>query len=52
MRIPSRRLTGIVRRDGEGRLALPWLLDGLGIDPAHGSGPLATVIQDSLSVVI
>jgi magnesium transporter len=33
-------------------LALPWLLNRLGIDPAFGSGPLATVIQDLLSVII
>jgi hypothetical protein len=30
----------------------PWLLNRLGLDPAFGSGPLATVIQDLLSVVI
>lgn len=33
-------------------MALPWLLQRLGRDPAFGSGPLATVIQDLLSVVI
>lgn len=33
-------------------LILPWTLNRLGIDPAFGSGPLATVIQDLLSVVI
>jgi magnesium transporter len=33
-------------------LALPWFLNQLGIDPAFGSGPLATVLQDLLSVVI
>jgi magnesium transporter len=33
-------------------LALPWLLQRLGSDPAFGSGPLATVIQDLLSIVI
>jgi magnesium transporter len=33
-------------------LTLPWFLDRIGIDPAFGSGPLATVIQDLLSVVI
>jgi magnesium transporter len=33
-------------------LSLPWLLNRLGIDPAFGSGPLATVIQDLLSVII
>jgi magnesium transporter len=33
-------------------MALPWLLHRLGRDPAYGSGPLATVVQDLLSVVI
>ncbi len=33
-------------------LSLPWALNRLGIDPAFGSGPLATVIQDLLSVII
>jgi magnesium transporter len=33
-------------------LALPWLLYRLDIDPAFGSGPLATVIQDLLSILI
>lgn len=33
-------------------IALPWLLDHMGIDPAFGSGPLATVIQDLLSIII
>jgi magnesium transporter len=33
-------------------MALPWVLHGAGIDPAFGSGPLATVIQDLLSIVI
>jgi magnesium transporter len=33
-------------------LALPWLLNRIGLDPAFGSGPLATVIQDLLSVII
>jgi magnesium transporter len=31
-------------------LALPWLLHPK--DPAFGAGPLATVIQDLLSIVI
>lgn len=31
-------------------MALPWLLARLGFDPAFGSGPLATVIQDLLSI--
>jgi magnesium transporter len=33
-------------------LALPWLLDRLGRDPAYGSGPLATIIQDLLTVTV
>ena len=33
-------------------MALPWFLDRLTIDPAFGSGPLATVIQDLLSIWI
>jgi magnesium transporter len=33
-------------------LLLPWLLARLGRDPALGSGPLATVIQDILSLLV
>jgi magnesium transporter len=33
-------------------MALPWLLQRLGKDPAFGAGPLGTVIQDLLSIVI
>ncbi|HJU80732.1 MAG TPA: magnesium transporter [Acidimicrobiia bacterium] len=33
-------------------MALPWLFSALDIDPAFGSGPLATVIQDLLSLAI
>lgn len=33
-------------------MLLPWALDRLGRDPAFGSGPLATVIQDLLSILI
>jgi magnesium transporter len=32
--------------------ALPALLSKMGLDPAYGSGPLATVVQDLLSIVI
>jgi magnesium transporter len=32
--------------------ALPWILSRAGRDPAFGSGPLATVIQDLLSIVV
>jgi magnesium transporter len=33
-------------------MALPWLLKTLGFDPAFGSGPVATVVQDLLSIWI
>lgn len=33
-------------------LMLPWLLSRLGIDPAFGSGPVATIIQDVLTILI
>lgn len=33
-------------------MALPWTLQRLGRDPAFGSGPLATVVQDLLSILI
>ena len=33
-------------------MSLPWLMAKLGRDPAFGSGPLATVVQDLLSLVI
>jgi magnesium transporter len=33
-------------------MSLPYALHRLGTDPAYGSGPLATVIQDLLSILI
>jgi len=33
-------------------MVLPWLMELVGKDPAFGSGPLATVVQDLLSLVI
>jgi magnesium transporter len=33
-------------------MTLPWLMWRLGRDPAFGSGPLATVLQDLLSLVV
>jgi magnesium transporter len=33
-------------------MELPWLFQRLGVDPAFGSGPLATVIQDLLSILV
>jgi len=33
-------------------LLLPWGLARLGRDPALGSGPIATVIQDILSLLV
>jgi magnesium transporter len=32
-------------------MTLPWMFFRLGMDPAFGSGPLATVVQDLLSIV-
>lgn len=33
-------------------MVLPWLFQALGRDPAFGAGPLATVIQDLLSILV
>ncbi|MCE3265668.1 MAG: domain containing protein, partial [Solirubrobacterales bacterium] len=33
-------------------MALPWAFQRLGRDPAFGSGPVATVIQDLLSIAV
>lgn len=33
-------------------LALPWGLSRIGIDPALGSGPVATIIQDVLTLLV
>jgi magnesium transporter len=33
-------------------ILLPWLLSRLGRDPAFGSGPIATILQDVLSLLI
>jgi len=33
-------------------MALPWMFDAFACDPAFGSGPLATVVQDLLSIWI
>jgi magnesium transporter len=33
-------------------LLLPWVLDRLGHDPAFGSGPVVTIVQDLLSLLI
>jgi len=33
-------------------MVLPWLLSRAGRDPAFGSGPLSTVVQDLLSLLI
>jgi len=33
-------------------MSLPWLMSRGGRDPAYGSGPLATVVEDLLSLVI
>jgi magnesium transporter len=33
-------------------ISLPWLLQRFGTDPAYGSGPLATIIQDILTLFV
>lgn len=33
-------------------LVLPWLLSRTGRDPAYGSGPVATIIQDVLTLLV
>ena len=33
-------------------LSLPWALSRFGIDPALGSGPVATIVQDVLTLVV
>ena len=33
-------------------IGLPWLLARRGLDPAYGSGPVATVIQDILTILV
>ena len=33
-------------------LLFPWLLQRFGVDPAFGSGPLATVVQDVVSLLV
>jgi magnesium transporter len=33
-------------------LLLPWMLGRLRIDPAYGAGPLATIVQDVLTLLI
>jgi magnesium transporter len=32
-------------------LLLPWALSRLGLDPAFGSGPVATILQDALTIL-
>lgn len=33
-------------------IAFPWFLARRGVDPAYGSGPMATVLQDTLSILV
>jgi magnesium transporter len=33
-------------------LLFPWLLSRAGFDPAYGSGPVATIVQDVLSLLV
>ena len=44
-------LTAGVAAAGIG-LLFPWLLRRSGLDPAYGSGPVATIIQDVLSLLV
>lgn len=32
--------------------SLPWAFQRIGLDPAYGSGPLATVFQDVLTIAL
>lgn len=33
-------------------LLFPWILLRIGLDPAFGAGPVATIVQDVLTIVI
>ena len=33
-------------------LVFPWILSRMGVDPAFGSGPVATIVQDMLSLIV
>ena len=33
-------------------LLLPWSLSRIGIDPAFGAGPVATIVQDFLTILV
>jgi magnesium transporter len=33
-------------------IVFPWFLARRGVDPAYGSGPIATVLQDTLSILV
>jgi magnesium transporter len=33
-------------------LLFPWALSRIGLDPAFGAGPIATIVQDVLTIVI
>ena len=33
-------------------LMLPWLLSRVGVDPAYGAGPVATIVQDVLTIIV
>ena len=33
-------------------LLFPWTLSRIGLDPAFGAGPVATIVQDVLTIVI
>lgn len=33
-------------------IVIPWWLERLKVDPAYGSGPMATVLQDTLTILV
>ena len=33
-------------------MLLPWLLSRFGLDPAFGSGPVGTILQDALTIAV
>jgi magnesium transporter len=33
-------------------LLLPWMFEALDLDPALGSGPVATILQDVVTIVV
>ena len=54
--IPPDRLVAVLLSEHDEDLSrfggFPWLFDAFALDPAFGSSPLATVVQDLLSIWI